>query len=726
MPDLVKLIHEFPALAASTTLAFVGAVVLALRNNLIDLVVNSIKKLFRRLFNDHDRNPSASTREEARKAAESLADKLAYRLEREQDYLEVKANRALKVGWREVDHDGNPDSSGKLVGAGRSISAVYEKVPSGRLVILGVSGAGKSFLLQLLASRMLDLPAGANPRVPVIFNLSAWEADARLDGWLARELLRLLYDSGLSENLARGLVKHRLILPILDGFDEIVGADARHSLLKDLSKEEDMPFVLTSRKDEHLKMALATVPEASVIELMDLTPQETAGYLDKFGPAWKPVVQGLLQPRSALATGILAEALKTPLMVALIRDVYWHNPKELIEDKNFASVEEIRHHLLDNFIKVRYGDGLENPPRWRPEKALHFFHCLAVKSEQVGDQGGQQGQGDQQGKRSQEIAWWKIGTAGMTPLRRSLVSGLVGGLVIAFMNGIFSFAAVLGAAGIKISLTYGLEIVSGHAIVVGTAFGLAHWFTIKYKSELLEPSKVTIASFRRMSIRRSRRRGGKSNDDSLAQRFRGGLMIGIISAFVGIFGISVFDAILSGHWFGGGQDGGNITILAGLTLALVFVLGFTLDLGLAMGLISLFMEPMQTRDTATAGPLALLAANRRTMLWGGLTVGIMNGAIMGIIDGMIQGPVLGFAFAVVGGVTVGVGGVLTETAWGQWVIYCRVWLPLKGQLPWRICKFLEDAHQRRGVLRQIGGLYQFRHADLRDSILRADKGTRSS
>ncbi|MFC5103265.1 hypothetical protein [Kibdelosporangium philippinense] len=46
-----------------------------------------------------------------------------------------------------------------------------------------------------------------------------------------------------------------------------------------------------------------------------------------------------------------------------------------------------------------------------------------------------------------------------------------------------------------------------------------------------------------------------------------------------------------------------------------------------------------------------------------------------------------------------------------------MWLALRGHLPWRLIPFLEDAHQR-GVLRQNGGVYQFRHARLRDHLAR--------
>jgi hypothetical protein len=64
-------------------------------------------------------------------------------------------------------------------------------------------------------------------------------------------------------------------------------------------------------------------------------------------------------------------------------------------------------------------------------------------------------------------------------------------------------------------------------------------------------------------------------------------------------------------------------------------------------------------------------------------------------------------------VAIGVGlSLILASAWGRWQ-FARAWLAMTGRLPWRTMKFLQDAH-RRGMLRQAGGVYQFRHARLQD------------
>jgi hypothetical protein len=55
----------------------------------------------------------------------------------------------------------------------------------------------------------------------------------------------------------------------------------------------------------------------------------------------------------------------------------------------------------------------------------------------------------------------------------------------------------------------------------------------------------------------------------------------------------------------------------------------------------------------------------------------------------------------------------------------RIWLALRGEQPWRLMRFLEDAH-RRGVLRQSGATYQFRHARVQDHLAHTDPTTQKS
>jgi hypothetical protein len=55
-------------------------------------------------------------------------------------------------------------------------------------------------------------------------------------------------------------------------------------------------------------------------------------------------------------------------------------------------------------------------------------------------------------------------------------------------------------------------------------------------------------------------------------------------------------------------------------------------------------------------------------------------------------------------------------AW-PWYLATTAWLAVRGQLPWRLARFLEDAHELR-ILRQVGAVHQFRHARLLEHLAR--------
>jgi hypothetical protein len=51
-------------------------------------------------------------------------------------------------------------------------------------------------------------------------------------------------------------------------------------------------------------------------------------------------------------------------------------------------------------------------------------------------------------------------------------------------------------------------------------------------------------------------------------------------------------------------------------------------------------------------------------------------------------------------------------------VLTRIQLARRGRLPRDLMAFLSDAHEKRGVLRQVGAVYQFRHITLQHSLAR--------
>jgi hypothetical protein len=107
------------------------------------------------------------------------------------------------------------------------------------------------------------------------------------------------------------------------------------------------------------------------------------------------------------------------------------------------------------------------------------------------------------------------------------------------------------------------------------------------------------------------------------------------------------------------------------------------------------------------GPATLLSLDRRALLVLGL-VRALGGALTG---GLVGEFTFGLTFGLVYWVTFGLTGGLAGTAWTNFAL-AQLYLSVRRSLPWRLMTFLDDAHQRRGVLRQVGAVYQFRHIDL--------------
>jgi hypothetical protein len=72
-----------------------------------------------------------------------------------------------------------------LAGSGSDLVDVLARVPTGRLVVLGEPGAGKTMLMVRLVLDLLARPASGGP-VPVLVSLASWTPLGKVctGGWL--------------------------------------------------------------------------------------------------------------------------------------------------------------------------------------------------------------------------------------------------------------------------------------------------------------------------------------------------------------------------------------------------------------------------------------------------------------------------------------------------------------------------------------------------------------
>ncbi|MFE2104159.1 NACHT domain-containing protein, partial [Streptomyces sp. NPDC059468] len=156
-------------------------------------------------------------------------------------------------------------------------------------------------------------------------------------------------------------------------------------------------------------------------------------------------------------------------------------------------------------------------------------------------------------------------------------------------------------------------------------------------------------------------------------------------------------------------------LVVGLVAGLVVGLGVGLLVGLGAGLLFGLVGGLVGEKpdlTTTIGPVALLTQDRRTLLVLGLVCGLVCALVVGLLLGVRTGLLVGL----VGGLGVGLEAGLVQTAWGGWVI-AKAYLALRRQVPWNLMTFLQDAHEYRGVLRQVGAVYEFRHLDLQRHLV---------
>ncbi|MBT2431903.1 hypothetical protein J7F01_06770, partial [Streptomyces sp. ISL-22] len=396
------------------------------------------------------------------------------------------------------------------------------------------------------------------------------------------------------------------------------------------------------------------------------------------------------------ATLPLATVLTTPLMVSLARTIYSdtpdHDPADLLDTERFGTAEQLEDHLLDNFLPTVYHHRPHDGPRdCDPDRARRWLGYLAHHLTR---------------HKTPDLAWWRLGN-GLRRSTRTLVTALVAGLVIGLVDGAVS-AAFYGR------LTGPLVDGTVVGLLAGLVFGLVHWLTYTAKGKHVMPSAV------RLRIRGRPRATVWTAGSRLVIGTLGGATFGFAYGFlVGL--------VKSYAW-----TDPSTMLRIGLVDGLVYGLVFGAGTGLAFCLLGLLETPLDL-DSAV-NPRTLLTTNRRTvatqlLVWAptfGIVVGCGSGAAVDLLQGPL-GPLTwpseaSLLLGVISGLGAALGHALTLTAWGQWLVLARIWLPLTGRLPWAVVTFLEDAYQR-GVLRQAGAVYQFRHARLQHHLAERHRRT---
>jgi hypothetical protein len=545
------------------------------------------------------------------------------------------------------------------VGGRSELHAIYGGLGSGRLVIVGAPGSGKSgaaILLLLDALQHRERVTAADRRrvpVPVLFTLHGWDPTTqRLETWLASRLVETyspIFTGRQAVAEATTLLTGEHLSVILDGLDEIAEA-LRPAVLRALSEQAGFRVVLLTRSQEMVAAAShARLDGAVALELQDIDGSTAADYLTRVQLDPPPASwQRLTSHLRDCPTSAVSQALNRPLMLTLVRDTYTaaDDVAELLDSAQFASQQAVEDYLLDRVLPAAYARPPGTfQPQYTLDQAERALRYIAQRMNQDG---------------TRELAWWLL-PRWTAAAPRIILTGLVVGSVVGLAFGLVAGLVARLAFGLVAGLVVGL--VAG--LMVGLAYGRGG-----HAPERVAP------------LRWGSLMGREAIQLGLVVGLAVGLMVGLL---VGL---------MVGLGVGAGVGAG-------------------LMVGLMVGLMALLSRP-GVDDVTPSDPLESWRRDRTYGLVIGSAVGLAFALVVGLVAGLMVGLVAGLAFGLVVGLAFGLMICLSHPKAWPTALAC-LQLRIAHGTPLRMIRFLEDA-RARNVLRTVGPLYQFRHARLQDRL----------
>lgn len=214
-----------------------------------------------------------------------------------------------------------PNQAPQLIAPGQPISSVFDQA-NGRLLILGDPGGGKTTTLLTLAEQLIArAQVDETAPIPVVFQLSTWNA-ARLslDKWLAEEL-KERYKVPLK--LGEVWAATGEILPLLDGLDEIGSSNKdRANYVEKINAylgQSGNQIVVCSRTAEYSSLGARLALDTGV-EIQPLDVTQIDDYLARFGPPLAGLREAVVADRN------LRELATSPLLLSVMALTYRNMP----------------------------------------------------------------------------------------------------------------------------------------------------------------------------------------------------------------------------------------------------------------------------------------------------------------------------------------------------------------------------------------------------------------
>jgi predicted negative regulator of RcsB-dependent stress response len=568
----------------------------------------------------------------------------------------------LGGGWQHFPLHGQTDLplKGQTEQINQQIVTAFRGLPQRQLMVLGEPGAGKSVFCLLLTLGLLRTRRESE-QLPLLLPIGVWDPAEPVDAFVARRLAEdydsLLAAHGDPRQVADRLVKSQLVLPVLDGLDELSDQSIGRAVeVLDDYAAAGRSLVVTCRIREYeqvIAQSNTILTTAAVVELEPVTTAAAIAFLSYPEHArhrWEPIFSHLRLDADT-SSDPLARVLSVPLMVALARTAYeapGTNPAELLR---LSTQRLIAGRLMDAFIAAVYTDRPAERRTGRPRRAHAHHHeqarrwltCLAYQLHR---------------SRTRDLHWWHM-TPGLLALHpQRAVAGTIG--VASGMAGLLA-GLVSAVAGVNV----GWGVVAG---IVLTAVAACGWPRLKWPLGDPLDGRVRFRAQRRWIDR-----------------------FGPSAGYVSLGAVST--GLITDQWIA------------------------TLPAALLYGLLGTYWPSRRPSFPARPiTPTTTLSHNRGIVLATFARHALISGGAFAFCALLFQTSAA--ASGITASVIFGATAAMLAGGW-IWLRFrlAHVSLALRGQLPWRLGSSLADAHQR-GILRRAGAIYQFRHVILQEHLAR--------
>lgn len=579
-----------------------------------------------------------------------------------------------------------------LAGGATELVDCLRGLPHRQLVVLGEPGAGKSALAVLLTLGWTTRHHTGDP-VPVLLPLASWNPVVEdVEDFVAR---RTAENHPVDAGVVRRLAREGLLLPVLDGLDELPAVWHGKALERLERWTADRPLVVTCRSAEY-ERAGVVLSRAAVVEIEPVDVARVVAFLSEPPPArarWAPVLRHLEDEPGSVLAGVLS----TPLMVSIARAAYRQPGTDPAGLLALPTRKAVVRTLFDAFLSDAYPAAEPDPTGVRPNRPrssrpVRWLRYLALQLHHAG---------------TRDWRWEEVSAEGFAPepeRRRFLaVAGVVAGLgavallvaalVAHFRSAEFNFQGLLFVQlliGASVALLLASEFSPARDVpsVLGVALATVFCAGVgAFVALLAAPGTRAAAAAVGLSF----------------------VVIDVELAFTRQTGrwLRRVDRPVVGRLFGA-----LWCALAALALRNPAVLGAAVVYPLVASAIPRWEGKGRPRFT----PWATRSATRRRVALAVARHGVLAGALVAGAAGWASTPSETLRAVLVAAVCCGANAAYWEGLRGLvWFRCVHVANALQGFWPWRLRAFLDEARDKQ-VLRQAGTALQFRHALLQQHL----------